>query len=1167
MGEPAAPLDLPPELRERQARGSDPHASAWVSANAGSGKTYLLAQRVIRLLLTGADPGRVLCLTFTKAAAAEMASRVFEILGGWATWPDDELAEEIIRIEGRRPDPAQVSAARRLFARALETPGGLKIQTIHSFCERLLHQFPFEANVAGHFEVMDADIASALLEQARAEVLRGAADQPDQALGPAYQYLISTASDGAIADGLADFISKRTKVREWFGASGGLDGAIEDLARRFGLTPEDSLDGIHAEMAFPGTFDRSAAENLIPILTTGSKTDQSLAERFSTALAAREPDQRANEYLAIFFRLEKGRMVPRALNRIVTKAIKDEVPDLIDQIGAEMVRLQVCLDKLQAIRSVEATAAIMRIAEAVLAQYERLKAARGLLDFDDLVTRTGDLLSRSDAAQWVHYKLDFGLDHILVDEAQDTSPQQWRVIASLAEEFFSGAGARLAERTLFSVGDEKQSIYSFQGAVPRWFADMRRTFGRRAGEAQKTWHNVSLPLSFRSTPEVLAAVDTVFADPVIARGVSGDGVEPHEAIRRNQHGLVEIWPLEEPEEIPEPDDWTAPLDRLENNSPPVRLAEKIARHISDVIAQQALSADGEKTISAGDILVLVRKRTQFVNALTRALKDKDLPVAGADRIALLDHIAVLDLMAVADFALLPEDDLTLAAVLKSPLIELSEEDLFTLAHGRKGGLWPALRAARTSGGPYASAYERLTEIRRRADFMPPFEFFSRILGPDGGRRAFHRHFGVEADDVLDEFLDRALAFENTGQMPSLQAFLAWLRSGTAEIKREVDPDRDEIRIMTVHGAKGLEAGIVFVVDTGSVPVHASHRPNALPLNGSPRDPEAMVWARAQTATPAQDEAMQQAIDLADDEYRRLLYVAMTRAKDQLYLCGYRSKRPLPEDCWYALVARTLMPQAREITNAEGDVAAWRLGADLEFAAADASPVDEVTTPALPDWLAMPVPKTEGTQRLQPSRAAAASSLAPTSFATPVPTTPTLDGRDYGTLVHMLLQVLPDKPASERPALAEALLKQSAIDLDAPVRQQISAEAIAVLEDPLLAWIFAKGTRAEVAIQGEMTVSGGQRQISGQIDRLVIDDDTVTVIDFKTDRSLPQTAADVAIGYTTQLALYRHLLAAAFSGKLVRAALLWTRTGRLMEIGPDLLDAAVAKFTASSADPS
>ena len=915
----SADRSLPADLVLRQARASDPVGSAWVSANAGSGKTFLLAQRVIRLLLSGADPGRILCLTFTKAAAAEMAKRVFQILAGWVTLPDKDLAAEIKKTEGRSPNRDQVIAARRLFARALETPGGLKIQTIHSFCERVLHQFPFEANVAGHFQVMEADAANALMTSARAAVLTKAAADPNGALGRAYALLIKTASDKELFDTINAFVSERAALRRWFEVSGSQERAVDQLRAHFDLDASETAAAITGQIPFPDAFNQGYATRIMPLLAGGAKTDQGVAERLRAALAAPEPAM-ADTYMEIFFRIDKGsRLVPRALSRFATKALKGQIPDLEDRVAAEIDRLSALQQRLYAVKTVETTAAMICIADAVISTYEGEKAARGLLDFDDLIGRTATLLERSEAAPWVHYKLDYGLDHILVDEAQDTSPQQWRVILSLAEEFFAGASARPGTRTIFSVGDEKQSIYSFQGAEPRWFADMRRTFSRRTRDAQLAWHDVTLPLSFRSTPQVLAAVDMVFDDPMIARGVSESGIEPHQAIRDDEDGLVEIWPLVEPDDSALPDDWTVPLDRVQANSPPVRLADKIASHIAAMIRAGETVTKDRRPITPGDVLILVRKRTAFVSAMNRALKEAGLPVAGADRIDLLDHIAVLDLLAVADIALLPEDDLTLAAVLKCPLITLDEDALFALAHGRPGSLWSALESHAKTDQRFAAALGIVSEWRRRADFMPPFEFFARILGPDGGRQAFHRHFGVEADDVLDEFLDRALAFERSEAVPSLQGFLAWLRGGLADIKREVDPERDEVRVMTVHGAKGLEAPIVFLVDTGSAPVHASHRPKMLSLseNGGVADGGPLIWARGATATHEQERAMEGALARIDDEYRRLLYVGMTRARDRLYLCGHRSKRQLPETCWYGLIERILVPAARPLVDADG----------------------------------------------------------------------------------------------------------------------------------------------------------------------------------------------------------------------------------------------------------
>jgi ATP-dependent helicase/nuclease subunit A len=924
VARPAKTIVVDDLTRRAQADASDPNASAWVSANAGAGKTYVLTRRVVRLLLAGVDPARILCLTFTKAAAAEMAKRVFARLSEWTRLDDAALAKELKEIEGRPPRPGELVTARRLFSRALETPGGQKIQTIHAFCERLLHLFPFEANVAGHFEVLDEQDQAALADAARRAVLAEAARNPEGALGKALAEALAHTSDLGLELAVADFVRKRDRVRAWIVAAGSVDAALAGLRTGLDLAPPETPETVRAALLAECTFSGDDLARLASLLREGGAKDRTAAERLAPCLAATAEDERIGAYLGFW---QRGDGELRVAASLVSKAIKRQWPGLDEALDRERSRLKDMLDRIAAADCCASTAAMVRLSDAAINEYARQKQIRGVLDFEDLIVKTANLLTRPDASRWVQYKLDRGLDHILVDEAQDTSSRQWEVVRALVEEFFAGFGAGAATRTVFAVGDEKQSIFSFQGALPTWFSATRRALGEKARNASAGWSEPQLHLSFRSVPVVLQAVDEVFRPPEAHRGLSSDAVAPtHAAARRNAPGRVILWPMLEPAPKEEPKDWTEPVDHLGEKSPEVRLAERIARTIVAWRAgKEKIEATGEP-LRAGNILILSRTRGAQSDAINRALKSRGIAIAGADRLAVTDHIAVMDLMALGRVMLLPEDDLSLAALLKSPLIGASEDDLFALAHGRGGTLWDALGlAAAGKRVPFVEARARLDEWRRLADHLDPHAFFARVLGPDGGRRRMLARLGTEADDVLDEFLAQALAYERA-HIPSLEGFLAFLGAAKTEIRRDPDTQRDEVRVMTVHGAKGLEAEIVFLVDTGAMPVHPSHDPKIVSLRDD-RDGSIspLVWMRSTKVMPKAVRQRVEALrELAREEYRRLLYVAMTRARDRLYVTGTLKERATDQvGGWYALVRKALESDCTQIETAEGPVLEWR----------------------------------------------------------------------------------------------------------------------------------------------------------------------------------------------------------------------------------------------------
>ncbi|MTI44563.1 DNA helicase/exodeoxyribonuclease V subunit A [Roseibium hamelinense] len=1152
-------MQVPQLTRERQDVASRPKASAWVSANAGSGKTFVLSRRVVRLLLDGTDPSRILALTFTKAAAAEMATRVFKILGSWVAMDDATLAAELTDIEGAAPGRARLAMARKLFARALETPGGLKIQTIHGFCEALLHQFPLEANVAGHFTVLDDRVAGELMEGARAAVLQAAETDPESVLGEALRTVIDLMSDGGAQKALEELIQNRDALQRWLIDAGGLDTALSVLAQQLDIDITRSLKTFDEHFRTGSDLIGHNCLACAEALRTGTKTDIERADALTAANSAVDHQVFRAHWLPIFL---TAKHEPR--KNLATKKVAEAFPHVVEQLVSEQARLMDLLEKRRALVTFEGSSAVLRLAHAVIGSYERLKAARGFLDFEDLVVKTAHLLSRSDASQWVQYKMDQGLDHILVDEAQDTSPRQWEVVTSLAQEFFTGEGANARTRTLFAVGDEKQSIYSFQGAVPAYFDLMRRSFETRAKSADMEFHSVELQLSFRSTPDVLGAVDKVFLSEEVHRGLSQETRPPvHEAIRKDP-GIVDIWPLEVVEETQEPEDWRTPVDHVGKGNPMTRVARRIAATI------KGWMRDG--IAAPGDVMILLRKRGPFVDVLNRELKQQNIPAAGSDRLTLTDHIAVQDLVALGRFLLLPEDDLSLACVLKSPLFDLTDEHLFDVARDRPdlvraGTLWQSI-VKRSSQAPlWKSVRETIEKWRAGADFMPPFEFYARLLSADGGRRAFRTRLGDEVDDVLDEFLTLTISYEQAGT-PGLEGFLAWMASAPAEIKRELTNAKGMVRIMTVHGSKGLESKIVILVDPGSAPFSAQHDPAFLPMKRGNDDarPPALIWLPSKAErTGWHDDMLQDLRQGTEEEYRRLLYVALTRAEDRLVVCGWEPKRGAHEQCWHTMVRTALAPEAEELVDQTGAVTGWRWQrTKCEVPHPETKPVEQTSGSGcpseLPVWLNTPVAPVKRRTRLQPSKAFEAmeqkEGIEPVSPALRLGMTSSSPSwaLERGRIVHRLLEILPDLPAQDHESAAQRIVASALPEVFASKADDLVHEVLQILRNDALSKLFQDGGRPEVPIVGTIASAGGKEiQVSGQIDRLVVEAEKVTVFDYKTNAVVPETAAAVSLEYLAQLSVYRELLKRIYPGKAIEAALLWTTIPRLMTIPADILD--------------
>ena len=1147
-----------------QQRAADPAASVWVSASAGTGKTQVLTDRVLRLLLGGTDPGRILCLTFTRAAAAEMAIRITRTLGEWTAAADEEILRQALAdLLQRLPSEQEIIRARPLFARVLETPGRMKILTIHAFCQSLLRRFPLEAGIAPHFTVADERTTREMLNEAQNRLLRHAQAGNDAQLAADFAAITAQIGEDSFSKLMGELTGARDKLR---GVLGGAEGAAElvaAIAGLLGVSGDESAPDLRADACAEGAFARDSLTRAAAALAEGSKTDVARGVAIANWLAGGDTARREGfDAYGDVFLTQEG----EARKKMATKGVSEAAPDVVDILAAEQARLIALRERLKALAVLSNSAALIRFGARMLDYFQSEKSVRAVLDYEDQIMQTRKLLSAADIAPWVLYKLDGGLDHILVDESQDTSPAQWSVIAALAEEFFAGEsaheGAQGAPRTIFAVGDEKQSIFSFQGADPDALAEMRAGFRRRVEDARLVWREVPLEKSFRSTLAVLGAVDAVFARGQAADGVMRPGdLMHHEAARAGHGGLVEVWPVSVPREEPQEADWALPVTRRSGDDPEQRLAGAIADKIAGWIhGASAPGGDGwlaskNRPIRAGDIMVLVRARGKFVPALVRALKIRNVDVAGVDRMVLTEQLAVMDLMALGDFLLLPGDDLTLAALLKGPFIGFSEEQLFDLAWRRgDASLWPTLVRRARENKDFARAHGLLSALLAQADFVPPFEFYGQFLGAGGGRRALLRRLGAEAGDPIDEFLATALAYERS-HPPSLQGFLHWLRAAQSQLKRDPEQARNEVRVMTVHGAKGLQAPIVFLPDTMSLPRDrrtvlwaADEAGRAVPLWPGRRGHEEPVSQTARAHARRRDMA----------EYRRLLYVAMTRAEDRLYVCGWQRSRKPPDECWHQLIRDGLSEldgvEEKTIEFAQGD--GW-LGSGLHLSCPQTVAAEP---PARP-----PPPMADITQLKSIFREPAPSEprpprpLAPSRrLAAPPPLQGPLEGRGEsaflrGRLIHRLLELLPQEAPGDRAAAARRFLARPLYALDEATRGRIEAEVMAVLEDDAAAPLFGPRSQAEVPLAAVI----GKHVVSGQVDRLLVEENRVLVVDFKSGRASPEGDSAIAEAYLTQMADYRAVLRAIFPGREIRCALLFTDGPALVWLADALLDGHAA----------
>ncbi|MGO4906875.1 double-strand break repair helicase AddA [Pseudorhodobacter sp. W20_MBD10_FR17] len=1106
----------------RQVQSANPRASTWLSANAGSGKTRVLTDRVARMLLSGVDPGRILCLTYTKAAASEMQNRLFARLGEWAMKEDTALRQALADLGvDDAIDAARLARARQLFARAIETPGGLRIQTIHSFCASLLRRFPLEAKVSPQFTEMDDRAASLLRDEIIDELADNGAPEVIAALAGAY-----TGEDfGSLAGEVANRRNDFTRFL-----------SDADCRALFDV-PDNQTETAILEQVFLGGEAEWLAE-AAEIIATGSTNDVKAADKLR-ALNLDAPDLRLLSGLEGVLLTGAGAKLPFSakLGTFPTKGTQPKLGPLLDRLEDLMRRVEAARGARIALNAAKRTAVLHRFAAAFLPEYKARKEARGWLDFDDLITYAKALLTDPLVAQWVLFRLDGGIDHILVDEAQDTSPDQWRVIELLADEFTSGRGAREEPRTIFVVGDKKQSIYSFQGADVEAFDQKRDLFKGKLEQVETPLQELLLEHSFRSSNTILRLVDLTF-DERREKGLGGE--VKHIAFFPDMPGRVDLWPVIEKSPNPEPDNWYDPVDLISEEHHAAKLGQKVAETIRHTIAKgtQIPIKGGKETraVHAGDFLILVRRRSEIFSSIIQACKALGLPIAGADRLKLGAELAVRDLAALLSFLATPEDDLALAACLRSPLFGWTEQQLYSLAQPRKGYLWRALETDPQHG----KTVSILQDLRDQADFMRPYDLIERMLTRHDGRRKLLARLGAEAEDGIDELLSQALAYERN-DVPSLTGFLGWLETDDVEVKRQMDSAGERIRVMTVHGSKGLEAPIVILPDTAQYTARERNELFVLPEGPvwkvpKAESPEAIASARTERKMREEAEAM------------RLLYVAMTRAQSWLIVGAagaIGADKSGDEDAsnvvWYRLIQEAMV--AAGATNATGGGLRLAEGEWPEDIGPTARPV--VETLALPAWVqAHAAVENRPDQPLNPSNLGGAKAL-PGDFTTD---DDNRAAKDRGTRLHVLLEQLPNHPPTDWPMLAGPLLA------GAPDAAELLAEAQTVLTNPAFADLFGPQAIAEAPITAALL----GKPMVGTLDRLLVTPDRVLAVDFKSNLLVPETLATVPDGLLRQMAAYHTALSQIYPDKQVDVALLWTRTAQLMPIHPDIVRSALSR---------
>jgi ATP-dependent helicase/nuclease subunit A len=1133
-------------LEGAQADASHPARQVWLSASAGTGKTHVLTARVLRLLLNGATPDAILCLTFTKAGAAEMAERIQARLASWVRMSDAKLRKELFALSEPNDDEA-LRRARRLFARVLDAPGGgLRIQTIHAFSQTLLASFPAEAGLTPGFQPLEGAAEAALARAALADLLVTAERTGDQGLVRDVQALSRRLGE----EKAERYLRTSARAHDALVALGPRP-AIEPRIRTALDVPLGDVEAHIVEAVGDDRFDTACLRRIMAANREwGSTRGMGRVAIIEQWLAA-APAERAATLDELHGVWAKKDGDPLSFGKGYAPQVEHYAPDCSDAHR--------CCDALLALRRraelAAGIAAALRAGQAYALAYAAAKRAAGAVDFDDLIRAAVALLKKPGIGEWIRYKLDRRTQHILVDEGQDTNAHQWAIVAKLANEFFSEPpeGGR-AYRTIFSVGDFKQAIFGFQGTDPVAFAAARGYFEREAEAGEQEVHRLSLDRSFRSTPPVLALVDRLIEQVGGDRMGLFDPPEPHVSAKAGLPGKVVMWkPVSLEGGVSEEDageeGW---LDDAARD-----FAARLARQVRDWLAQPLWLAGRKRPLRPEDVLVLVRKRGSLASLIVARLHSEGVPVAGVDRLRLDAPLAVKDLMAAIRFVLQPDDDLNLASLLVSPLFGLSQDDLYRVAFRRKHGLWLAL----LDDPAAAQVVAGLGTLLARADFATPYRFLEDILsGPLDGRRKLMERLGLEARDPIEELLNAALSFEREAT-PTLQRFLDWFDRDDVDVKRDPSAPLDAVRVMTAHGAKGLQAPLVVLADATGDP--DASRTDVIEWKIEEGADEALKLFRPRKAelTGSLADALAAVEKREREEHWRLLYVAATRAEEMLVIggaLGPRAKGQAPQQSWYAELDGALEGLGAE-WQADPRWEASRIYAGAIPASAPSASPQGRKRPApvigaLPKWLHEPAP-----QERRPPRPLAPSSLGEDLTSDPPPGPAMQAAARRGRLLHALFERLPAISPEGRQAAGDRWLAASAGLNDAAERAELVAQVCGIIADPAHVALFDPAGLAEAPIAA---VLPDGTVVSGTVDRLVVDDHRILVVDFKTGRRVPASAEDAPEHHLRQMAAYVAALRTVFPGRPIEAALLYTSGPALLSLSQELLESRKPSYQAT-----
>lgn len=1139
------------EVEKQQKKASDPEYSIWTSASAGSGKTTVLVKRLLRMLLKNIEPSKILCITFTNTGAVEMKNRINSKLSEWTIMNDAELKEEIIKLDGKDNLETKLKIARTLFAKIIDNSNDFKILTIHSFCQQIIKKFPLEAEIIPNFQILDEITSAELLIQSEKELLK----TQNEDIKKSIQYIFTLINEDQFIKLLKQAINQKNNLLYIENKFYTVQGVIDEIKKIFNIKEYLKIEDIEENFYKNTDFSKINQYVINYINSNGKNFDKQFIEKIQKY---KNDKKYFNEYISCFLTNTN-----ELRKKLLSKDIKEKFPELNDFILLEAERSFKISEYINNLHNFQFTSSFLNIIYYIFKVYTFLKKQKGYLDYNDLIFETSKLLNdkryknlngENNFLNWINYKLDEGVDHILIDEAQDTSPIQWDIVRSITEEFFSGYGQKEnLNRTIFVVGDEKQSIFSFQGAEPDIFNITLHDYERKIEECKKKFDNIYLNTSFRSLKAILNTVDNVFADPFRRKSITKlvDSIQ-HKFVRKEGYGKVEIWPLIENKTIIEDIDESKDKKQAKNQtneweinylgkielSNKQQLAETIANEVSDWFKNEKMICDRKtkcsRKLEYSDIMILVKNRDkEFINCLIRQFNKKNIPTMGNDKFNLLDSIISQDIISLLNFIIFNEDDLSLANIVKSPFLNLKEEDLYILCEYKNENncsLWQAIK----NNNKYCKEKTFLEDVIKKSNTSSIYELLLYIFEIKNIKRSIKRRFPYIADEIIKEFLNLANNYEKSHNNTTILNFISFLETTDLEIKRDIEQSTNEIKILTIHSSKGLESPIIILPDTNH-PTNTINKIDEI-LQYKEKGNDYYLPILHEKKTELLEKIKNNMKEKTEEEYLRLLYVAMTRAENELYICDYKKRNGLQENSWYGILLDTIEKDKNKKikTNKYIDGDIFYIGDDNEYCniANECSNNDknEIKNNIQDDKI-NEIISTFSKQKKEKNEI---KIINPSLYYQEnIIKKPTINNKNIenGKLVHKLLEILPNINKTEWNSIIDIYLKNSENSTE------IKKITLNVLNNEKFSFLFAKNSKAEVSIFGKVE----KDIISGQIDRISIIDDTVNIVDYKNTNDLPNKIPEK---YRIQLNLYKKLLEKIYKDKKINCYILWTSFGKI-----------------------